>query len=59
MALYTPNLKYKDYDIGIIIGMDIIQLGDFRIDSIKEKIVFSFRHPYDGNEDKVIKTELF
>lgn len=55
----TANITYKDYDIGLLIGMDIIRLGDFHFECSGENMVFTFRLPYDGNEDKLIETELF
>ena len=58
-VLSTANARYRGYDIGLIIGMDIIQLGDFRIDNTGETPVFTFRHSCDGNEDVLIETELF
>lgn len=55
----TANIPYKKYDIGLLIGMDIIRLGNFHFDCINNKMLFSFTHQYDGDEDKLIKTKLF
>ena len=33
----------KDYDV--IIGMDVITLGDFALTNTKDKSVFTFRYP--------------
>lgn len=59
-VLSTTNAKYKGYDIGVIIGMDIIQCGDFHIDHINNKTVFTFRHlSGDADDEVLIETNLF
>lgn len=55
----TTNMTIKDFDIGLVIGMDIIRLGDFHFDNCEEKTIFTFRHPFDGERDKMIITHLF
>ena len=56
----THNFKVNDNDIGVLIGMDIIQCGNFHIDSLGEKTIFTFTHPLDNiDEDTLIETELF
>lgn len=59
VALHGDYTKIRDWDIDVIIGMDIIRIGDFHIDYTQERAVFTFRHPYDGDEDKLIETNLF
>lgn len=59
VALEGTYEKIDNWDIDVIIGMDIIRIGDFHIDYTQEKSVFTFRHPYDGDEDKLIETNLF
>lgn len=50
---------FKDKEVGVVIGMDIIQTGEFNLDCTNGKMIFTFRQPYDGDEDKLIETELF
>ena len=59
-VLSATNLKMYDIDIGVIIGMDIIKCGDFHIDNIEDRIIFTFRHWSNNiDEDEIIETELF
>ena len=59
-VLSATNLKMNDVDIGVLIGMDIIKCGDFHIDNVEDRIVFTFRHWSNSiDEDEIIETELF
>lgn len=59
-VLSTTNAKYMGEEIGIIIGMDIIQCGDFHIDHEDGKTTFTFHHPVEDIDDEIlIETNLF
>lgn len=59
-VLSTTNAEYMGEEIGIIIGMDIIQCGDFHIDHEDNKTVFTFRHHVEDIDDEIlIETNLF
>ena len=40
-------------DIDVLIGMDIILLGDFSVSNFNDRTVFSFRHPSKATTDYV------
>lgn len=44
--------------IGILIGMDIISLGDFAVSNFKGKTAFSFRIPSEKRTDYVVEENI-
>lgn len=59
-VLSTTNMEYMGYDIGLVIGMDIINCGDFYIEHVNNKTIFAFRHPSEDIDNEIfIETNLF
>lgn len=44
----TESDQLDNSEIDILIGMDVITLGDFAISTVGEEICFSFRYPSQG-----------
>lgn len=60
IALSTPNIIYKGDEVGLLVGMDIIRLGNFCIDNTGENTIFTFTLLSDEiDNDILIETNLF
>lgn len=60
--IHDINVLSGSYDKGgfdVVVGMDIIRTGDLHMDYLKDKPIFTFKHPNDCDEDIFIETELF
>lgn len=44
----TESDQLNNSDMDVLIGMDVITLGDFAISTVGEEICFSFRYPSQG-----------
>ena len=57
-GLDVCDSKIGDQGLGMLIGMDIINLGDFSVSNYRGKTVFSFRIPSQCATDYVLKLNV-